>query len=244
MRVATQQFSKGAYDKILDRYSNRFTDYLSLVRHKPEEWALLRHDVEFSVRRAVIVAHWDYEKSVSSTFFFQVRAGTYNLAAPGISGFLQEIRELGHEVGLHTYIPEAMPHTLEALELELNLQRQLFEGMTGLRLRVFSFHRPPDWVLQIRKDFIGGLLNVYGPTFFEHTFSPLAVKYFADSRHAFNYGHPLDKHSFTKVQLLLHPDEWTDNGLDLVSNFTALEDELNGDLRKVFIREAEHFREG
>ena len=71
----------------------------------------------------------------------------------------------------------------------------------------FSFHRPPSWVLENRADFIGGMLNMYGPSFFEYDPEPNNIKYIADSRHQWNYGSPYTNHP--KIQLSMHVDEWS-----------------------------------
>ena len=88
----------------------------------------------------------------------------------------------------------------------------MLEVATNLRIDRFSFHRLPDWVLAKRSNILGGLINMYGPAFFEFSKKPLEIKYLADSQHRFLYGHPLDDHKFSKFQILLHPDEWTKFG--------------------------------
>ena len=238
------QFSRTEYDKILAKYKPSFTTFQSVFDTRPAEWAILRHDVEFSVGRASQLAHWDYELGTRSTFFFQVRAGAYNLAEPSTKSHLSEIKKLGHEIGLHFYVPHDLPHQLFELEAELAFQKSVIEDVIGGEVEVFSFHRPPSWVLQIREDKVGNLINAYGPRFFEYSSAPQKIKYFADSRHAFNYGHPLSKHSYKKVQILLHPDEWSSDGMDLPANFRAIRAELLENLDAVFRREAEHFQEG
>ena len=72
----------------------------------------------------------------------------------------------------------------------------------------FSFHRPPDWVLENRTDFIGGMLNMYGPSFFEYHRLPIHIRYIADSKHQWNYGNPYVNHE--RIQLNMHVDEWSD----------------------------------
>ena len=89
----------------------------------------------------------------------------------------------------------------------------------------FSFHRPPRWVLENRADKISGYINMYGESFFEFSNNPQEIRYLADSRHEFAYGHPLENHDFKKFQILLHPDEWTRIGYPEQKNFESLLDE-------------------
>ena len=110
----------------------------------------------------------------------------------------------------------------------------MFETGLELPCNIFSFHRPAPspWVLQIRKDYLFGALNAYGPTFFEYTKDPKNIKYFADSNHRWKYGHPIDNLEFPKIQLLVHPDEWSDkNDLTELGFLNSLVD----DSRKDFI---------
>ena len=75
----------------------------------------------------------------------------------------------------------------------------------GLKIDRFSFHRPADWVLKNRSDVMNGLLTLYGGSFFEHTKTPKTpkhIKYLADSRHRWDYGHPLENHNYKNKALL------------------------------------------
>ena len=56
------------------------------------------------------------------------------------------------------------------------------------------------------------MINVYGDSFFEFSSSPKKIKYIADSMHKWNYGHPVDNLHYEKIQILLHPDEWSSEG--------------------------------
>ena len=95
-----------------------------------------------------------------------------------------------------------------SLEKEIQSQRRIFEDGLEMHCDRFSFHRPPPWVLENRTDFIGGMLNMYGPSFFEYHRLPIHIKYIADSRHQWNYGDPYINHP--RIQLNMHVDEWSD----------------------------------
>ena len=76
---------------------------------------------------------------------------------------------------------------------------------------------------------------------FEYSDSPVNIKYIADSRHNFNYGHPLDNFEYTKFQLLLHPDEWSKDGLNAESNFALLFKENSEKFEQNLLNESSHF---
>ena len=63
------QFSMNEYSKILETYKDRFVKFNN---NMPDNFVLLRHDVEFSVNRALLIAEFETNKNVSSSFFFQV----------------------------------------------------------------------------------------------------------------------------------------------------------------------------
>ena len=114
----------------------------------------------------------------------------------------------------------------------------------GFGFDVFSFHRPPRWVLEIRDDIFCGAINAYGSSYFEFSDNPLQIKYIADSKHHWGYGHPMDALAFSKIQILIHPDEWTEKGEEDVNPFF---NELIEEHQKEFIEtldsETKHFSE-
>ena len=63
---------------------------------------------------------------------------------------------------------------------------------------------------------------MYGRSYFELSDSPKNIKYLADSKHSFPYGNPMGKYAFDKMQILLHPDEWSINGYQTKDNFNSL----------------------
>ena len=75
---------------------------------------------------------------------------------------------------------------------------------------------------------------MYGKSFFELSDSPKKIKYLADSKHAFSYGDPIEDYDFKKIQILLHPDEWSDNGYQAKENFNSLEKEHLDQLKLTF----------
>ena len=110
----------------------------------------------------------------------------------------------------------------DSLRSELINQKKVFELITQNAVDRFSFHRPPNWVLEKRVNTVCDMINMYGPLYFEFTSQPKNIKYLADSKHRFSYGHPLEDMSFKKYQILLHPDEWTKTGFNEEKNFSSL----------------------
>ena len=63
----------------------------------------------------------------------------------------------------------------------------------------------------------------------------------ADSKHRFSYGHPLEEMSYQKYQILLHPDEWTEEGLLEGENFASLINESEKNFRCTLNSETKNF---
>ena len=232
-------FSYDNYKKILNKYKSSNVDYLDCFN--AEEFSLIRHDVEFSMSRALLMAKIDYSIDIESTFLFQVKSQAYNLCSNLNKEIVNRISDLKRKIGLHLYISHLEENDWDSLEKELKLQSAIFESSTGIKVKRFSFHRPPKWVLKNRNDWLFGYLNLYGESFFEFSDSPKNIKYIADSQHKFNYGDPLDNHDFRKYQILLHPDEWTEVGYEDSENFKSLEFEHNMQFKNTLNSETKHY---
>ena len=163
-------FSYNNYREIINKYRPLICDFNEIEGKK--EFALLRHDVEFSMERAHQIAKVDNECKVKSSFLFQVKSNAYNIFSNENQKILRQILEFGHKVGLHLYISHVKEHDWSELSKELSRQRKLFEIITKIKIDRFSYHRPPIWVLKNRHDKIEGLINMYGPSYFEFSQNP------------------------------------------------------------------------
>lgn len=238
--MTERKFTYGEYLQILNLYSDRIKSFSESVG--ASDFVILRHDVEFSVERALKIAQIEESKGVRSTFFFQVISNAYNPFSKVNRDAIQMIYKMGHCVGLHAYISDLKTEDLQSLEKELVKQRIMFESGLELNCVNFSFHRPPMWALEIRKDEICNMVNAYGPSFFELSNQPEQIKYLADSKHSWTYGHPLDQNQRNKIQILVHPDEWTEGGdNNLVEFFNGLKIEHSLDFENTLNSETKHY---
>src|SRR5690606_12158019 len=62
---------------------------------------IVRHDVDLSLERAVAVGAVERDAGVQATFLVMVDSPLYDLDAPGARAAVRELREQGHDVGLH-----------------------------------------------------------------------------------------------------------------------------------------------
>ena len=231
-------FSHSEYSEIIQKYAASVTDFGKVINKNLASYVLMRHDVEFSVLRALELAQIESRYSIRTTYNFQVMGHTYNPCSVINAERMMEIRNLGHYIGLHFYYHHIPDYDWVALEAEFHRQVKLLENITGFNCDRFSFHRPKSWVLEPRGDYMFGKINQYGKSFFEFSPNPKRIKYISDSRHEWCYGHPLNQNEFQQLQILTHPDEWTKDGLNEEENFRSILSELNQETRSTFLRES------
>ena len=214
-------FSYTEYEKIITKYKDTIIDFSEVESNKG--FCLIRHDVEFDLNRAVDIAKIDKDNNIDSSFLLQVRCNSYNIFSLKNTKNIDMLKSLNRKIGLHLYLSE----TIDAdnwyyVHKEIKIQKDILETALGQEVDRFSFHRPKKWMLQNKNDYILGLINMYGPSFFEFNEDPKNIKYYSDSRHRWSYGHPLVDKKYSKVQMLLHPDEWSKTGYRKNKNFKKL----------------------
>ena len=104
----------------------------------------------------------------------------------------------------------------------------VMEAMLGMKIRAFSIHRPTLDILR-KKIKLNHVINAYQDDYFtfaetEANLNNVEMKYISDARHQWNYGRPDEKifNQYKKVQVLIHPYSWTENGYDNLHNFKSM----------------------
>ena len=208
---------------------------------------ILRHDIEFSIERAMTMSLIETEMGVRSTYFVQIRSNAYNAFSLNNTAMLLDMHRRGHRIGLHYHIGASMdPQTVAG---EIAAQCQLLSDMLQIPIDRYSMHRPQKETAYYRTE-IQGLFNAYGPSFF--TFceepeanGPLHVKYISDAKHRWNYGTP-DPAAFKtcpRIQLLIHPDFWSEDSPEMRDNFAGLIREHALTFTDTIDNECHHFSE-
>lgn len=190
------------------------------------DFIVLRHDIEFSMERALNMAEIEFEMGVRATYFVQIRSNAYNAFSLKNVAMLRQMRDLGHHIGLHYHIGLSM--VPDVIAEEIRQQCGLLEAMLGFPVDRYSMHRPQKET-HYYATAIPGLINAYGPDFFtfaeeldEH--SVLHVKYISDAKHRWNYGTPDAEtlRNAPRLQLLVHPDFWSEDTPEMRGNFSGL----------------------
>lgn len=235
------------YRKILQDIidSGKLCDYWGAK--EKTEFVVLRHDIEFSVERAYAMSLVESEMGVSSTYFVQIANNAYNAFSQKNRELVADMRNRGHHIGLHYHRCGKTDHD-EILD-DIKLQLRVLSEMYGFEIDRFAMHRPAR-ESNYNDMHVDEIINAYSKEFFtlidkidEDT--KLDVKYIADSQHRWNYGYP-DSDTIAdnkKIQLLIHPDFWSEYGYDARDNFKALIDENNEKYIDTIDGECKHFHQ-
>ena len=212
-----------------------------------EAFVVLRHDIEFSVERAFAMSQVESKMGVCSTYFVQIANNAYNAFSGQNASMLRDMRARGHEIGLHFHIGKSRDP--EFVREEIAAQCEMLEKMLEVPIRSYSMHRPATETRYYATE-IPGLINAYAPAFFSFKeavddSTQLEVKYIADSQHRWNYGYPDAEmlRSYPKIQLLIHPDFWSEKGLDKKDNFSLLIQEHAKSFSDTIDSECKHYHD-
>lgn len=225
-------FSYAEYQAIIShlKSTNILLDYRD-INDDSDEFCVIRHDVEFSVERALNLARFEKNTlDISTSYLFQFRNNCYNICSDFNLKKVNEIVSLGHSVGLHLHF--GMYDSSNRVQDYILQEADLFERISGIKIDRFSYHRPSAEILKQYIE-VDSLINCYGKKYF-HYFQQqpesILVKYYTDSRHIWQYGNPIDNQS-KKVQLLTHPYSWTEEGYNNLDNFSSLLNEKSSQIK-------------
>lgn len=208
---------------------------------------IMRHDIEFSIERAYKMSLVESEEEFNSTYFVQITNNSYNAFSKHSIDMLKDMARRGHHIGLHYHLNGQLDPVLvrDGVRDELRIMSE----MLGMDINSYSFHRPVKEVYYYNIS-IPYTINAYSKDFFTYADNvkeddELEIKYIADSKHRWNYGYPdyetLMK--YKKIQLLIHPFSWTEEGYDNLENFSCLIDEKQKELIDTLEDEFQRFRE-
>ena len=130
-------FSHSEYRHIL----RQLMEYLPILDYSEidqntESFCVIRHDVEFSLDRALELARIEHEMNINTSYFIQLNNDTYNpMSSKGIE-IIHEISKLGHKIGLH-FTPSSAEHDI--VVEEFNTLKLFFTERLVLILIAFLF---------------------------------------------------------------------------------------------------------
>lgn len=93
-------FTLDKYRQLCSAISNRYTfltmhEYVTAGNNLPERFVLMRHDVDRWAKNALKTARIEEEFGIRATYYFRTSKKSF------VPEIIQEIEEMGHEVGYH-----------------------------------------------------------------------------------------------------------------------------------------------
>lgn len=201
-----------------------YTDLVQLLRDERYEFCsyhdvekfkktfILRHDVDFTIEKALEMAILENEIGVKSTYFVLLSTDFYNVFSKESFEKLEKIMSLGHEIGLHFDEKRYDIKSVEDMSFHVKKETNILGELLNKEIKVISMHRPSKLVLESDIHF-ENLINSYSSFFFK------SVKYLSDSRMNWRedvYG-VIKSNKFNKLHILTHPF-WYSNGTETLEN--------------------------
>lgn len=171
------EFTYSAYEamlRLLHDTGYAFCNYHNYAAHP--RCVILRHDIDYQPEAALRLARVEADFGISSTWFILLTNGLYNPMSPSVGKVLQELRTMGHEIGLH-FDESAYESGSSPEQLAENIIKEcgLLSALLETEVSSVSMHRPSHATLEADLQ-VPGIINSYGKTFFRD------FKYLSDSR--------------------------------------------------------------
>lgn len=196
-----------AYHLLLDGFLQRGYEVRSFNSFSPDKpHLILRHDIDLSIERACKIAKTEKQMGLNSAYFVLLRSNFYNAFSGDNVARLRDIREMGHEVGIH--VDFSAYEDVSDIPAIVRSEAALLEQIIEAPVTMASFHRPHATLAGMKYEEIKvpGIFHTYQPQVFSD------IAYVSDSRGAWYYGHPYDHKNVKEgkaIQLLTHPIWWT-----------------------------------
>ncbi len=219
-------FSFRHYREILNLFKEHNYKFLffSETDNSNKKKVYLRHDIDFSLEKALVLARIEYKENTKSSYFIRLRAPFYNIFDNNCQKIIKEILNLGHEIGIHYegniygYKTLIADLTEKDIYADFSIMKKVFNIK-----KIVSFHQPCILVLNQR---LKRFINTYDAGYFKDT------KYLSDSRGFWREGcvcgwlHSKESQNF---QILIHPIWWTEKSRKKTNHY------LHGLLKEKFI---------
>lgn len=200
-------FTTQNYSKLLTLAKTNFTFKTFNTFQNEPEFIIWRHDVDFSMHRALKMAQLEAEQGIQATYFILLHSEFYNLFEKEISHLLKQIIDLGHDIGLHFDSHYYNITSENDLESKLLFEKTIIENLFNVNITSFCFHINNTFTLQCHKTHYAGLLNAFSSYFQKQ------VAYCSDSNGYWRFKRleeMLTDKSITQLQVLTHPELWQD----------------------------------
>lgn len=200
------EFTYDAYRKLIDKVLQNGYQVCSYKNvDKFDKAIILRHDVDFSPRKAIDMARIEYQLGVKSTYFVLLSTEFYNVFSKETADILSQIIEMGHEIGLHFDEQRYNATSIDQMKDYVYKEASILEKALDSEVNVISMHRPSKFTLNNNIEF-EGLINSYSKKYFKE------MKYVSDSRMYWREDviDIIHNNKYNKLHILTHPFWYSD----------------------------------
>ena len=205
-----EKFTYEYYEEFIKTLKNNNYEFVFFndtdkIKNEDTKIVILRHDIDFDVKKAKKISEIEKKHNVKSTFFFLLNSKFYNIHNSEIYQMIKEITDEGNKIGIH--FDEASYKYSTSKELTEFIIKEIgfFEKLFKQKVNIISFHRPTSNIL---------LNKIKIPI--AHTYQELyakQIKYLSDSKKQLREGDLIEiikNEKYKKLQILLHPFWWGD----------------------------------
>lgn len=199
------QFTYKAYEQLINTLSeNAFVigDYHNYDEY--EKCAILRHDIDYDLKKAIPFSEIEKKNNVKSTYFVLLTSDFYNPSSKSSLMVFDELRNNGHEIGLHfdevRYLSDCSEWSQDYLVEKIQKEAELLGKIIDGQIKTISMHRPSQKTLEANIS-IPGMVNSYSKEFFQN------FKYVSDSRMRWreNINEIVESKEIKLIHILTHP---------------------------------------
>lgn len=197
-----------SYLEFLSKARDRFEFHLikDFKSEQKNASIFLRHDVDLSLERALVMASVEAELGIASTYFVNLHSDAYNPLEIEQLGIMKSILSKGHDIGIHYDTEFYVAADRNCLADNLEEEKRILRYALDHEVCAFSFHNPTSQELDIKDFRIANLVNCYSSTI------KSALSYISDSNGIWRFETPesIFQDSSRSYQILLHPGWWLD----------------------------------
>lgn len=205
-RYHFEDFTEESYRRIVRRARERW-EFEPFGTESTKPHVLWRHDVDYSVHRALALARIEAEEGAHATYFLFLHSELYNLLEPAVLARARELLRLGHWLGLHFDVGfPSVPSAPDELDERIGWERVLLEHMLEQQVSAVSLHN-----IQVSRsehvddDVLAGLPSANGRSLKER------YAYISDSNGIWRFRRlpeVVESGEDRRLHVLTHPEMW------------------------------------
>lgn len=196
------KFTLDAYENLLENIKDKgyqFKNYRNW--QEAEKTVILRHDVDYSLKKAVEFSEIEKRvQGVSATYFVLLSTDFYNVHSRDSRECIMKIVQNGGNIGLH--FDESQYFISDDVELRkcICMEAEIMSDVIGTKVDTVSMHRPASKYLD-QNICLGGIINAYDTVYFKK------MKYLSDSRRHWRecVDEIIGQSAYDRIHLLTHP---------------------------------------